>query len=262
MNPAIQEKLTKLLGLQVIDSRLDQLNQIKGDLPQEVADIEDEIAKYTTRKTQLQESIKEIKGLIANRKLQTKDAKKSIETYEAQQMKVRNNREYDAITKEINYQDVMIKLNRKKNSEDTKKIEEKERAVAEVDVSIEEQEGKLKSKQEELAVVLAETEQEEAKILEERTQYIQTIEDRILNYYEKLRKTNANKLAIVIVKHNACGGCFSAVPPQRQLEIKQKNQMISCESCGRILADVEIEPEKEKPSRRDRRSKLAAAKST
>ncbi|MCS4433558.1 zinc ribbon domain-containing protein [Aquiflexum gelatinilyticum] len=245
MESTVAQKLEALLNLQKIDSRLDSIFKVRGALPEEVQDLEDEIAGYETRLQKfhtdtvaLEEDIKRFKDNI-------KESEKLIKKYQEQQMNVRNNREYDAITKELELQDLEIQVSKKKIGEAQAKIEFKNSEVNELQEILKERQKDLNNKKDELGTIVSESENDESKLKSEREKAIKKIEDRLVKSYTKIRTNAKNGLAVVMVKRGACGGCFNVVPPQRQADIREKKKIIVCEHCGRVFAGVEDEIEEE-----------------
>lgn len=260
MENTVAQKLEALQKLQALDSKIDEIKKVRGALPEEVQDLEDEIAGYQTRTEKQKEEQKEMEGAISANKTAIKDAEKLIKKYEEQQMNVRNNREYDAITKEIELQQLEIQILEKRIREAHGKIDLKKEEMAETQAIIEEREKDLASKQEELESIVQESESDQQKIDKDRAKASKNVDERLLKSYNKVRGNMRNGLAVVPVKRGACGGCFNVVPPQKQAEIREKKKIIVCEHCGRILADVEDEiVEEVKPKRRTTR-KTAAKK--
>lgn len=249
MELTIAQKLEALMKLQEIDSALDEIRKIRGDLPEEVQDLEDEIAGYETRIQKFRAEEKALEDQVADRNNAIKESKKLIEKYEQQQMNVRNNREYDAITKEIELQDLEIQIAQKKIKEGQLAVEAKQQTIATTQGAMDERKKDLENKKKELDVIISETELEEEKLRKDWEKAVLNIETRLLRSYEKVRENSTNGLAVVTVKRDACGGCFNMVPPQRQADIREKKKVIVCEHCGRILADVEMVEEVEKPKR-------------
>jgi predicted nucleic acid-binding Zn-ribbon protein len=243
MEKTIAQKLEELLKLQSIDTELDRIKKIRGDLPEEVRDLEDEIAGYGARIQKFEREVKDLNEQIAQSKQNIKDAEKLINKYQDQQMKVRNNREYDAISKEIESQQLDIKLMEKAIKEAQYKIGKKEEDIDALKAVIADRKQDLKAKKAELDDILSESKDEENKLKSEREKAVKNIEERLLSAYNRIRSNVRNGLAVVSVKRGACGGCFNMVPPQRQVEIREKKKLIVCEHCGRILADVDLEPE-------------------
>ncbi len=253
MESTIAQKLENLTKLQEIDIELDELKKIRGALPDEVMDLEDEIAGYQTRIEKFNNELSELEESISGNKTAIKDAEKLIQKYEEQQMNVRNNREYDAITKEIELQQLEIQILEKRIKEYYAKIESKKEELEATQSILDERNKDLQSKKEELANIIEESEEEEANLLKNREKAGKKIEERLFKSYNRIRDNAKNGLAVVPVKRGACGGCFNIVPPQKQAEIREKKKLIVCEHCGRILADVEdeIEPEpKKKPTKK------------
>jgi len=250
MEHSVAKKLEALSKLQKIDIDLDELIKIRGALPEEVMDLEDEITGYQTRVEKQNQDLNDVESLIENNKTAIKDAERFIKKYEEQQMNVRNNREYDAITKEMELQHLEIQILEKKIKEAYGKIELKNTEIEETKHRLEEREK-------------AEAEEDEKKYLKSRESLAKKADARLLVSYERTRKNMRNGLAVVPVNRDACGGCFNIVPAQKQAEVREKKKIIICEHCGRILADVieVIEPEVV-PKRRTKRAttKKAAAK--
>ncbi len=246
MENPIAKKLEALLKLQQIDSKLDEIDKIRGDLPEEVQDLEDEIAGYQTRISKFNDELKSFNETVSNNKQSIKDAEKLIEKYQAQQKNVRNDREFAAISKEIELQELEIQIFKKKNKELELKIEGKKKQIEETQQLLADREKDLENKRKELELIIAESEQDEAKLFKEREKRAKSLEPRLYKSYMKIRENSNNGLAVVTVKRDACGGCFNIVPPQRQAEIREQKKLIVCEHCGRVLAGVEenITPEK------------------
>ena len=239
MESTVANKLEALMRLQTIDSQLDEIRRVRGDLPEEVRDLEDEIAGYEVRVNKFDEEIQAINDNIAARKQAIKDSENLIRKYEDQQSNVRNNREYDAITKEIELQRLEIQISEKKIKEGYYQIEQKNNEIAGTKQKLDERRKDLASKNGELQVIISESEEEERGLMQEREEAIKNIEDRLLTAYTRIRQNVRNGLAVVTVKRDACGGCFNTVPPQRQSDIASHKKIIVCEHCGRIFADVE-----------------------
>ncbi|MGV3641872.1 MAG: zinc ribbon domain-containing protein [Adhaeribacter sp.] len=239
MESTVANKLGALMRLQTIDSQLDEIRRVRGDLPEEVRDLEDEIAGYEVRVNKFDEEIQGLNDNIAARKQAIKDSESLIRKYEEQQSNVRNNREYDAITKEIELQRLEIQISEKKIKESYYQIEQKNNEIAGTKQKLEERSKDLDSKNGELQVIVSESEEDERKLMEEREEAVKAIEDRLLSAYSRIRTNVRNGLAVVTVKRDACGGCFNTVPPQRQSDIASHKKIIVCEHCGRIFADVE-----------------------
>ncbi len=256
MESTVPQKLEALEKLQEIDSKLDEIKKVRGALPDEVRDLEDEIAGYQTRADKHTADLKSVEDDIAAKKAGIKDAEILIKKYEEQQMNVRNNREYDAITKEMELQALEIQINDKRIKEAYVKIEAKKEEIEATALQVSERSKAVKSKQKELKTIIAESEAEEKKLLNGREKACKKVEKRLLISYDKIRDNARNGLAVVSVKRDACGGCFNIVPPQRQADIKERKKLIVCEHCGRIFADVEFVIVEEKPKRTTRRKKV------
>ena len=241
---SMQEKILALYELQKIDSKIDGINKVKGELPLEVQDLEDEMAGVKTRIEHINAEIEELNSLTKQRKREVDQAKIIIGIYKEQQNNVRNNREYDAISKEIEYQELEIELAEKRLKEYAGGIKAKKLQLEEAENQMKEREADLAAKKAELEGIEAET----APLVEEygvqEAQAKEKIDERLLAAYERIRRNVRNGLAVVTVKRDACGGCFNRIPPQRQADIRQGKKIIVCEYCGRILvADPEAEQE-------------------
>lgn len=243
------------MKLQSIDSNLDSLKKVRGALPEEVGDLEDELAGYQTRIDKFNKELKDMEDGITEKKGAIKNSEALIKKYEEQQMNVRNNREYDAITKEMELQALEIQIAEKKIKEAHVNIDAKKEEIAETKGIMDERTKDLDSKKKELEVITSESEDEEKSLLKSRDKASKAIEERLLIGYNKIRNNAINGLAVVMVKRGACGGCFNVVPPQRQVDIKEKKKIIVCEHCGRIFSDVEAVIEEEKPKRKTTRRK-------
>lgn len=238
MENTIEKKLDAMLGLQAIDCELDEIVQTRGALPNEVLDLKDELASLQARSQDIQQAIVNTKRELASHRVGIKDLEATVEKYEAQQMDVRNNREYDAITKEIDLQKLEIQLTEKKVKNVHERIESHKIALEQCQASIDKQQQILGDKEGALQALVGESEGEEQKLQEQRHKMTQRIDAQLLTLYERIRRNVRNKLAVVVVKRDACGGCFNQVPPQKQADIKEKKRVNVCEHCGRIIADV------------------------
>ena len=252
MESTVAQKLEAIYNLQLIDSRLDAIVKVRGALPEEVQDLEDEIAGYGTRLEKFKRDIDAFEDDIKRYKENIKESEKLIKKYQEQQMNVRNNREYDAITKELELQDLEIQVSKKKIAEAGVKIDNKKADLEELSNLMKDRQKDLDLKKDELSTIVAESESEESKLRAEKEKAAKKVEDRLIKSYTKIRANAKNGLAVVMVKRGACGGCFNTVPPQRQADIREKKKLIVCEHCGRILAGVEdeIEDETAKTKRR------------
>lgn len=237
MEAAVELKLKALAELQKIDSSLDEISKVRGDLPNEVRDLEDEIIGLETRLQNHKDEIENSKEEIKRSKAKIKDCQALIKKYEGQQLKVKNNREYDALTKEIEMQNLEILSCEKKMSESEAGINTKTVELDETNALLQGRKADLKEKKGELENIIKETEKEEDKLKKASTKAEKDVDERLLHAYKKVRASMRNGLAIVSVKRGACGGCFNMVPPQRQAEIRQMIKIIVCEHCGRILVD-------------------------
>ncbi len=236
----ITEKLQKLWDLQLIDSQLDEIQILKGELPMEVADLEDEIAGLETRCKKLGASVKEAEQEIAQMQSMAKDAENNIKRYQKQLDEVKNNREYEALTKEIELANLDIQLAEKKVRDAKGKLDAQKDSLAIAEAKKEAKQKDLDAKKVELQGIIEKTESEENKLRNKSNKGRQGIEERLLKAYDKTRRTYRNGLAVVTVERNSCGGCFNNVPPQVQLEIGLHKKIIACEHCGRILVDQSI----------------------
>ena len=236
----VEEKLRALYELQSNDSKIDKIKILRGELPLEVRDLEDEIEGLETRIANYKLEVKNFGEQISQKQNEIKDCKTLIKKYEDQQMNVRNNREYDSLTKEIEFQKLEIELCEKRINEFTQQSEEKTQVIEESETKLTERSADLNHKKGELDEIIAETQKEEES-LAVKSEDIQTIiEPRLLTAYKRIRGNARNGLAVVSVQRHACGGCFHKIPPQRQLDIRSRKKVIVCEYCGRILVDNEI----------------------
>ena len=232
---SMQEKIMALYELQKIDSQIDEINKIKGELPLEVQDLEDELAGLNTRVENINAEIEELNSLTRQRKREVDQAKIMIANYKEQQNNVRNNREFDAITKEIEYQELEIELAEKRLKEYSTGIKTKKAIIEQTNATLEERNIDYKAKKEELDSIEAETAQQVADLTAKAEKAKEPIDERLLAAYNRIRKNVHNGLAVVTVTRDACGGCFNRIPPQRQVDIRQGKKLIVCEYCGRIL---------------------------
>lgn len=237
---SVEEKLKALYQLQTTLSGIDEKRALRGELPLEVQDLEDEIAGLTTRMEKIKTETDEFKKAIAQKKADITSAESSVERYKKQLDEVKNNREYDTLTKEIEFQSLEIELCNKKIKEALIKVEEKNADLAEADELIKDRTAALKEKKEELDEIMQETRDEEEKLKNKASELEGTIEPRLLSSFKRIRKNSRNGLGIVYVQRDACGGCFNKIPPQRQLDIKMHKKVIVCEYCGRIMIDPEL----------------------
>ena len=224
-----------LYELQKIDSQIDEINKVKGELPLEVQDLEDELAGLNTRIENINAEIEELNSLTRQRKREVDQAKIMIGNYKEQQNNVRNNREFDAINKEIEYQELEIELAEKRLKEYALQTKNKKAVIDDTTALIEERTIDYKAKKEELDSIETETAQQVAELMAKAEQAKQHIDERLLAAYNRIRSNVRNGLAVVTVTRDACGGCFNRIPPQRQADIRQGKKFIVCEYCGRIL---------------------------
>jgi predicted nucleic acid-binding Zn-ribbon protein len=236
----IEEKLRALYKLQVINSEIDKIRTLRGELPLEVQDLEDEIVGLETRIEKLQEEIKSFDSAISSKKNDMVNSKGLIKKYEEQQNNVRNNREFDSLSKEIEYQTLEIELSEKRIKEFTIQEKEKIEHIEESKKTLDERVKDLQQKKSELEDITSDTQKEEELLLKKRQEYEQNISERLFTAYKKIRKNARNGLAVVSVERDACGGCFNQIPPQRQLDIRSRKKIIVCEYCGRILVDLDL----------------------
>ena len=237
IDDTVPGRLQALCNLQVIHSRLDRIRQIRGGLPEEVRDLEDELEGLRFRLDNLKEEVAQAQGEIATRNTLIAESKDLIKKYEAQLMTVRNNREHEALSKEIELAHLDILTGERKITQFRAQIEEKDARIAEVQRQFDERQNDLAEKNKELEALIEETQAEENKMLELAAVAERNIESRFLTSYLRVRKNMRNGLAVVTMDRGACGGCFAIIPPQRAYEIRQRKKIIVCENCGRILAD-------------------------
>ena len=237
---SVQEKLVSICTLQKIDSKIDEINKLRGELPNEVKDLEDEIAGYNTRLKSIDSEISKIKDDIKQKKSIQVESAENLKKYEKQQSNVKNSREFEAINKEIEMQELEIKAAEKKIKDAKVEIEEHDKLKANANDLIEQKNEILKLKQKELKRIIEETEKEEKDLLIKRNKAADSVEPRLLLAYSKIRENFRNGLAVVPVERDSCGGCYNVVPPQRQSEIRLRKKMITCEHCGRIIVDSEL----------------------
>jgi len=236
----VKNKLIALFSVQNIDTKIDKLRIVRGELPLEVQDLEDEIAGLETRVEKFNNEIQDLETEISNKKIAAQESLELIKKYEAQQQNVRNNREFDSLSKEIEYQSLEMQLAEKKMKEFAAEVETKKEMVGLVESELEERKKDLEDKKAELNDIVAETEKDEAEMLEKSEQLKAKIDDRLLTAYQRIRENARNGLAVVPVERDACGGCFNKIPPQRHLDIRLHKKIIVCEYCGRILIDEEV----------------------
>jgi len=237
---SVEEKLRTLYQLQVVHSEVDKIRTLRGELPLEVQDLEDEIVGLETRINKLKDDVKSLEQNIAAKKNEIVGAEGLITKYKDQQNNVRNNREFDSLSKEIEYQTLEIELCEKRIREFTQQIKDKTVVIDSSKEVFDERSKDLEDKKSELEEIVDDTRKEEDSLIKNSDKYEKIIEERLLSAYKKIRKNARNGLAVVSVERDACGGCFNKIPPQRQLDIKSRKKIIVCEYCGRILVDSDI----------------------
>ena len=237
---SVEQKLKALYQLQTMLSEIDKIKTLRGELPLEVQDLEDEVAGLSTRIEKIQNEIADLKASVATKRIEIETAKASIEKYKAQQDNVRNNREYDVLSKEIEFQSLEVELCEKRIREALAAEKAKNEEIERSNVALEEREKDLEAKKTELEEIVSETKQEEEKLREKAKVLETTIEPRLLQAFKRIRKNSRNGLGVVYVQRDACGGCFNKIPPQKQLDIRSRKKVIVCEYCGRIMVDPEL----------------------
>ncbi|WP_111308077.1 zinc ribbon domain-containing protein [Confluentibacter sediminis] len=243
----VEERLRALYDLQLIDSRIDEIRNVRGELPLEVRDLEDEVAGLNIRLEKLVSSLQVTDNDIVSKKNLIEESKSLMKKYAEQQKNVRNNREFNSLTKEIEFQELEIQLAEKHIKEYKAQIEQKKEVIAETKERLKERETHLKHKKGELDAILAETEKEEQALIEKSQDYKEQIEERLVAAYDRIRKNVKNGLAVVAIERGASGGSFFTIPPQIQVEIASRKKVITDEHSGRILVDAVLaEEQKEK----------------
>ncbi len=237
---SVEEKLKALYQLQTMLSEIDKIKTLRGELPLEVQDLEDEVTGLSTRIDKIKAEIDELKSGVTTKRIEIEAAKASINKYKAQQDNVRNNREYDVLTKEIEFQTLEMELCDKRIHEYTNTIATKQGEIEKNTEELEERKKDLEVKKNELDEIISETKQEEEKLREKAKKLEETIEPRLLQAFKRIRKNSRNGLGITYVQRDACGGCFNKIPPQKQLDIRMRKKIIVCEYCGRIMIDPEL----------------------
>ncbi|MFA8449427.1 MAG: zinc ribbon domain-containing protein [Bacteroidales bacterium] len=237
---SVEQKLVALYALQCIDSRIDKIRIVRGELPLEVQDLEDETTGLETRKEKYDQEVSELEAAISEKKNAVKESQALIKRYEEQQMNVRNNREYDSLSKEIEFQSLEIQLCEKRTKEFSFKLEAIKNQIKDSEGILKERIADLNQKKEELNDIIEETKREEETLQVESDEKRKDIDERLLVAYTRIRANSKNGLAVVPVERGACGGCFSKIPPQVALDIAMHKKIIVCEFCGRILVDSEI----------------------
>ncbi len=264
----VEEKLSALYKLQKFMSEIDKIKSLRGELPLEVQDIEDEIGMLHTRNHRIEDEIAGLNARNAAQRAGIDKAQTSIARYKEQIDNVRNNREYDTLSKEIEFQSLEIELAQKKIGQANERIAELQNDIQKNNVQIEDLDDNLKHKKAELDSIVAETKAQEDDIRTKALEVEETIEPRLLNAFKRIRKNSRNGLGIVYVSRDSCGGCFNKIPPQRQIDIRMRKKVIVCEYCGRILIDPELagvetpKVEEEKPKRKIRKTTTRKATTT
>jgi predicted nucleic acid-binding Zn-ribbon protein len=245
MEQTVEQKLKALYELQTIHTKIDKIRQIRGELPMEVADLEDDVAGLETRIQKLKSELDDLEDDIVTRKNLIKEAQANTKKYETQLNEVKNNREYDAISKEIEIQGLDVQVSEKKIREYGFEITSKTQVYEKALADLEARKSDLDAKKAELGTITAETEKEENELTTLAEKALPNIEERLLFAYNRLRKNAKNGLAVVTIQRDSCSGCFNQIPPQRQSDIRQRKKVIVCEHCGRILIDEQIALEEE-----------------
>jgi hypothetical protein len=243
MEATVEQKLKSLFNLQLIDTKIDKIQNIRGELPMEVSDLEDEIAGLNTRIENLKTENDELKKSIDERKQAIKDSNSLITRYEAQQSNVKNNREFLALTKEVEMQKLEIMASEKKIKDFQFQIEDRKAQLESTKARLEERKTDLQHKKSELDNITAETQKEEDALADRRAEAAEIIDERLRNAYNRVRLNVKNRLAVVTIDRDSCAGCFTKIPPQRQLDIRQRKKIIVCENCGRIIVDSDLAEE-------------------
>ena len=236
----IAKKLLSLYNLQQICSQIDKIRVVRGELPDEVRDLEDAVEGMKTRIEKHTEELNELKQKMIAQEVKIKESNALIKRYEEQQNNVRNNREYESLTKEIEYQKLEIQVAEKHKSKFTLDVESKATSINEFEEKRKEMDDILKQKKSELNEIIEDTKKEELEMIEKAEKLKKNVDHRLLNAFERIRNNARNGLAIVLIERDACGGCFSTIPPQRQLDIRLHKKIIVCEACGRIFIDKQL----------------------
>ena len=234
----MEQKLKNLYDLQQIQTEINKIKSLRGELPLEVQDLEDELAGLQTRITNLKAEVKEDEQGISNEKHKLAQCQDDIKKYQSQQDHLRNNREYDSLSKEIEFQTLEIELSEKHIREFTADMEHKKEIIASAETKYDERKGDLKQKRDELDSIISETQKKEDELNVKKAEIESLIEDRYLTAFNRISGNVRNGLAVVTVQRDACGGCFNKIPPQRQVDIRSRKRIIVCEYCGRILVEA------------------------
>jgi len=245
MEQTVEQKLKALYDLQIIHTKIDKIRQVRGELPMEVADLEDDVAGLETRIQKIKNELDDLEDEIVTRKNLIKDSQANIKKYEAQLNEVKNNREYDAISKEVEIQGLDIQVSEKKIREYGFEIASKTQIYEKALADLEARRSDLDAKKDELGTITAETEKEENELTGQAEKASANIDERLFVAYNRLRSNAKNGLAVVTIQRDSCSGCFNQIPPQRQSDIRQRKKVIVCEHCGRILVDEQMALEEE-----------------
>jgi predicted nucleic acid-binding Zn-ribbon protein len=245
MEKTVEQKLKALYELQTIHTKIDKIRQVRGELPMEVADLEDDVAGLETRIQKIKNELDDLEDDIVTRKNLIKEAQANIKKYEGQLNEVKNNREYDAISKEIEIQGLDIQVSEKKIREYGFEIASKTAIYDKALADLDSRRSDLDAKKSELGTITAETQKEESELTVQAEKATANIEERLLIAYTRLRQNAKNGLAVVTIQRDSCSGCFNQIPPQRQSDIRQRKKIIVCEHCGRILVDEQMALEAE-----------------
>lgn len=237
---SVEDKLNALHQLQSIDSEIDKIRTVRGELPLEVQDLEDDLKGLETRIGKIDGDIADKEKFVASRKLSIKEAEELVKKYNKQLGSIKNNREYDSLSKEIEFQNLEIELANKKIKDNLSKIEFLNETKASSTEHYNERKDIFEEKKKELDTIVSETEKDEKSLLKQSEAAQKVVDERLLSAYKRIRTNSRNGLAVVSVDRDACGGCFSKIPPQRQLDIKAHKKVIVCEHCGRILIDSQM----------------------
>ncbi|KPK83828.1 MAG: hypothetical protein AMS27_11815 [Bacteroides sp. SM23_62_1] len=238
---SVEDKLRALYDLQLVDSGIDRIKILRGELPLEVQDLEDEVEGLETRITNLNAEITTLQEAVSKKNNEIQNSQALIKKYQEQQNNVRNNREFDSLSKEIEYQTLEIELSEKRKKEFTLQADEKKVMIEESGKVLDERKGDLQNKKTELNEIIEDTKKEEELLIKKSQEIQSRVEQRLVTAYIRIRNNARNGLAVVTVQRDACGGCFNKIPPQRQLDIRSRKKVIVCEYCGRILVDFDRE---------------------
>jgi len=237
---SIEDKLKALHDLQKVDSEIDKIKILRGELPLEVQDLEDEIEGLETRVKNLEDEVKSFETAVGNKKTEILNATALIKKHKDQQNNVRNNREFDSLSKEIEFQTLEIELCEKRVKEFTIQLKAKSETIKSSKAVLSERKADLQHKRKDLEDIISDTKKEEDSLIKKSKEYEQIIEPRLMSAYKRIRTNARNGLSVVTVERDSCGGCFAKIPPQRQLDIRSRKKIIVCEYCGRILVDTDI----------------------